>query len=82
MTPRLTHADASAVYSRLKTLLDQDISLPEALQELLGVEEVRELLTPDEFVKINAHFNTVMDMARLEAGEEYTPNVDHLAQEL
>ena len=82
MTPRLTRADAVALYSRLKTLLDRGTSLSEALQELLAVKAVMELLTCDESVKTNVYFNTVMDMARSEAGEEYTPHIDHLAQEL
>ena len=82
MTPRLTRADAAAVYSRLKSLLDQGTSMLNALQELLAVENVMELLTPIESAKTNIHFNTVMDMARLESGESLHPDADHLAQEL
>ena len=82
MTPRLTRADAAAVYSRLKSLLDQGTSMLNALQELLAVENVMELLTPIESAKTNIHFNTVMDMARLESDESLHPDADHLAQEL
>jgi hypothetical protein len=82
MTPRLTRADAAAVYSRLKSLLDQGTSMLNALQELLAVEDVMELLSPIESARTNIHFNTVMDMARLESGESLHPDADHLAQEL
>jgi hypothetical protein len=82
MTPRLTRADAAAVYSRLKSLLDQGQPVLNALQELLAVEDVMELLTLNESAKTIARFNTVMDMARLESGESLHPDADHLAQEL
>ena len=82
MTPRLTRADAAAVYSRLKSLLDKGTSLLNALQELLAVEDVMDLLTPVEPMKTNIRLNSVMDMARWEAGEGLPPDVDHLAQEL
>jgi hypothetical protein len=82
MTPRLTRADAIAVYSRLKTLLDQGASVLNALQELLAVDDVMELLSPIESGHSNIQLNTVMDMARLETGETYSQEVDHLAQEL
>jgi hypothetical protein len=82
MTPRLTRSDAAAVYSRLKNLLDKGASMLNALQELLAVEDVMQLLTPGESAKTNITMNTVMDMARLEAGESWHPDVDRLAQEL
>ncbi len=82
MTPRLTRADAIVVYSRLKALLDQGASMPDALLELLAVEDDMELLTPLQQVKPDIQLNTVMDMARMEVGEAFTPEVDHLAQEL
>jgi len=82
MTPRLTRADALAVYAHLKNLLDQDKSLSDALQELLAVEEVMELLTPLESDPTLSPCNTVMDMARLESGEDFSPAIDRLAQEL
>jgi len=82
MTPRLTRADASAVYVRLKTLLNQGCSVPDALRELLAVEDVLELLTPIEAVPSAIHCNTIMDMARLETGENISPEIDRLAQEL
>ncbi len=82
MTPRLTRADALAVYARLKELLNSGVTLSNALQELLDVEDVMELLLPTDPKRSNVSFNTVMDMARCEAGEADSPEVDHLAQEL
>jgi hypothetical protein len=81
MTPRLTSADAAAVYARLKVLLAGGKSVQNALQELLAVENVMDLLKPvsdDEVISLN----TVMDMARLEMRDGYSPEVDRLAQEL
>ncbi len=71
MTPRLTRADATAVYSRLRALLDQGTSILNALQELLAVEDVMELLIPSESANPNIPFDTVMDMARLETGGNF-----------
>ncbi|HKJ37725.1 MAG TPA: DnaA N-terminal domain-containing protein [Anaerolineales bacterium] len=82
MTPRLTRADAIAVHARLKTLLEDGTSLLDALQQLLAVEDVMELLTPIESIPVGIPCNTVMDMARLEADEKFSPEIDHLAQEL
>lgn len=82
MTPRLTRADAVAVYTRLKELLNSGATLSNALQILLDVDDVMQLLLPTELKRPNVPFNTVMDMARFEAGEAYSPDVDHLAQEL
>jgi hypothetical protein len=82
MTPRLTRADATALYSRIRTLLDRGASILNALQELLEVEDVMELLDPGEAANPNIPFDTVMDMARLETGGALDPQVDHLAQEL
>lgn len=82
MTPRLTRADAAALYARLKELLNSGARLPDALQELLDAEDVMELLSPVELKQSNIQFNTVMDMARFEAGETCSSEVDRLAQEL
>lgn len=82
MTPRLTRTDSRAVYSQLKVFLDKGASMSVALQELVGVENVMDLLSPVEAKHSNTLLNTVMDMARLESGESYTPDVDRLAQEL
>jgi DnaA-like protein len=82
MTPRLTRADAIGVHARLRTLLNQGRSVPEALRELLAVEDVMELLTPIEPSQSTIHCNTIMEMARLETGENSSPEIDHLAQEL
>ncbi|MBI1792644.1 MAG: hypothetical protein HYR70_00445 [Chloroflexi bacterium] len=82
MTPRLTRADAAAVYARIKELLKSGAILSQALQKLLDTEDVMELLLPIDSRQSHARFNTVMDMARCEAGEAYSHKVDHLAQEL
>jgi hypothetical protein len=81
MTPRLTRTDAAAVYERLKNLVYGGASVQTAMQALLAVENVMELFrTNTDGEELSLH--TVMDMARLEAGESFTPEVDHLAQEL
>jgi hypothetical protein len=82
MTPRLTRADGAAVYSQLKALLDKGASMLKALQDLLLVENVMELLIPSESVKNKFEMNTVMDMARMETRGPLPLEVDHLAQEL
>lgn len=82
MTPRLTRADAAMVYSRLKNLLEKGTALSTALQELLAVKDVMELITPTESMRTEAAMNTVMDMARLETDDVLHAEVDHLAQEL
>lgn len=82
MAPRLTCADAITVHSRLKELLANGTSLLDALQELLAVEDVMELLAPIESAKSTTAMNTVMDMAHLVAGESYGAEIDHLAQKL
>lgn len=82
MTPRLTRADAATVYSRLKELLNSRATLSNALQMLLDMDDVMQLLLLTAPKQAGIQFNTVMDMARLEAGDSYTPEVDHLAQEL
>jgi len=82
MTPRLTRADATTIYSRIRALLEQGNSILNALQKLLDTEDVMDLLIPSESANPNILFNTVMDMARLEIGGVLDPQVDHLAQEL
>jgi hypothetical protein len=91
MTPRLTRADAIAVHLRLKALIEKHNSVSNALQELLAVEDVMDLLTPLDMklphpptpaLAPGASVNTVMDMARLETGEKFSPEIEHLAQEL
>jgi len=82
MTPRLTRADAIAVQAHLRTLLNQGRSVPEALRQLLAVEDVLELLTPIEPSQATIPCNTIMDMARLETRENFSIEIDHLAQEL
>ncbi|MFZ5904473.1 MAG: DnaA N-terminal domain-containing protein [Chloroflexota bacterium] len=82
MTPRLTHADAAAIHSRLKVLLTDGKSIQDALQELTTVEEIRGLLTPAPSASSKSDCNTVMDMARLAIGERISPEIERLAQEL
>ena len=82
MTPRLTRADATAVHLRLKALIEKHNSITSALQEMLAVEDVMELLEPMDVKLPYAPVNTVMDMARLETGENFSPEIERLAQEL
>ena len=82
MTPRLTRADATAVHLRLKALIEKHNSITSALQEMLVVEDVMELLEPMGVKLPHAPVNTVMDMARLETGENFSPEIERLAQEL
>lgn len=82
MTPRLTRADATTIYSRIRALLDQGTPILNALQALLDTEDVMELLIPSKSANPNIPFDTVMDMARLETGGALDLQVDHLAQEL
>ena len=82
MTPRLTRADATAVHLRLKALIEKHNSITSALQEMLAVEDVMELLEPMDVKLPHAPVNTVMDMARLETGEKFSGEIERLAQEL
>lgn len=82
MTPRLTRADATAVHLRLKALIEKHNSVSNALQELLAVEDVMDLLTPLDMKLPHAPMNTVMEMARLEIGEKFSPEIERHAQEL
>jgi hypothetical protein len=63
-------------------MTEGNLELHKALQELLAVEDVLELLTPIENVRISVPLNTVMDIARLEAGTAHTLEMDQLAQSL
>jgi hypothetical protein len=82
MTPRLTRADATAVHLRLKALIEKHNSIPNALQEMLVVEDVMDLLDPLAMKLPHSPLNTVMDMAKLETGENFSPEIERLAQEL
>jgi hypothetical protein len=82
MTPRLTRADSIAVHLRLKVLIEKHNSVSNALREMLAVEDVMDLLTPLDMKLHHSPLNTVMDMAKLETGETFSPEIEHLAQEL
>jgi len=82
MTPRLTRADATAVHLRLKALIEKHNSITSALQEMLAVEDVMELLDPLDVKLSHPPLNTVMDMVKLETGENFSPEIERLAQEL
>lgn len=82
MTPRLTRMDALAIHARIKSMTEGNLELHKALQELLSVDDVMELLTPIENAHIPMPLNTVMDIARLEAGAAHTLETDQLAQSL
>ena len=66
----------------VRASLDKGLSMLDALQELLAVEDVMELLKPLETTHSNIQLNTVMEMARQGTGGILKPEVDHLAQEL
>ena len=82
MTPRLTRADATAVHLRLKTLIQTHNTISSALREMLAAEDVMEFFTPLDMKLPHPPLNTVMDMARLETGETFSPEIERLAQEL
>jgi len=87
MTPRLTRADATAVHLRLKALIEKHNSITSALQEMLAVEDVMKLLDPLDVKLSHPPLNTVMDMVKLETGENFSPEnfspeIERLAQEL
>lgn len=83
MTPRLTKADAAVIHARLNVLLESGATLPEALEALLDVENVLELLTTSETTpSSDPDCHTVMDIARKLAGTVLPPETDKLAQEL
>ncbi|NOH00608.1 MAG: hypothetical protein HND47_00860 [Chloroflexi bacterium] len=82
MTPRLTRADATAVHLHLKALIEKHNSITSALQEMLAVEDVMDLLDPLAMKLPHSPLNTVMDMAKLETGETFSPEIERLAQEL
>ena len=81
MTPRLTKADAAVIRARLDALLESGATLPEALKELLAVDDALELLTPPEkYIPSVPQCNTVMDIARKVSGDSLLPETDKLAQ--
>mgnify|MGYP001375955135 CR=1 FL=1 len=82
MTPRLTRADATAVHLRLKALIEKHNSITSALQEMLAVEDVMKLLDPLDVMLSHPPLNTVMDMVKRETGENFSPEIERLAQEL
>jgi len=82
MTPRLTRADATAVHLRLKALIEKHKTITSALQQMLAVEDVMDLLNPVDAKLPHPPMNTVMDMVRLETGENVSPEIERLAQEL
>lgn len=82
MTPRLTHADASALYASIKRFLGQGASIEDALQDCLLVEDVAALLQVRDEINETLFFNTVMDIARAVVRVELSKEADHLAQEL
>jgi hypothetical protein len=82
MTPRLTRADAATLQVRLRVWLAQGASMTNALQDLLNMEPVQKLLEPVPEAPFLAQVDTVMDMARLETGEKFSPEIERLAQDL
>ncbi|MFT3892732.1 MAG: DnaA N-terminal domain-containing protein [Anaerolineales bacterium] len=82
MTPRLTQADAKAVFCILRQCLALGLSLSNGLEILIGRETILETLSGETDVQDIAPYDTVMDIVRELAGEEHTPDLDRLAQEL
>jgi len=82
MTPRLTRADAAAVCTQLHRRLENGLSLAEALQELIALEDLLQVLSATSIEREQHACNTVMEMIRQLAGDEHTPELDRLAQEL
>jgi len=82
MTPRLTRADATAIHTRMKALIEKHNSITSVLQELLAVGDVKELLDPIDLKLTHPPLNTVMDMVRQEGGEDFSPETERLAQQL
>ena len=82
MTPRLTRTDAIAIHARIRSMTEGKLEIHKALQELLAIEDVMELLTPNEPLRIAVPLHTVMDIVRLEAGDAHTSEMEKLAQQL
>ncbi|MCC6986389.1 MAG: hypothetical protein IT309_08170 [Anaerolineales bacterium] len=82
MTPRLTRADATAVHLRLIALIEKHNSIANALQEMLAVENVMDLLDPVDANLPHPPLHTVMDVARRESGGILSPEIERLAQDL
>ncbi|MCB9147075.1 MAG: hypothetical protein H6635_17075, partial [Anaerolineales bacterium] len=82
MTPRLTRADSLAIHTRLKSIITGKPDVHQALQELLAVEDVMDLIAPFEPLTIPPPLHTVMEIVRQEAGEAHTPEMEKLAQQL
>ncbi len=83
MTPRLTRADAAVIYSRLQALVKSGMTLQDALEALLALEDMLELLTsPKTIALTDPQCNTVMDITAKVAGDVLIPETNKLAQEL
>lgn len=82
MTPRLTRADADAVCLMLSQCMWVGSSLSEALQFLIQMDDVMDWLSAGSDVPGVFQYNTVMDIVRGFAGDEHTPELDQLAQQL
>jgi hypothetical protein len=82
MTPRLTRADALAIHARIRSMTAGNLEIHKALQELIAIEDVMDLLTPSDSVRLSMPLHTVMDIVRLEAGKTHTPEMEKLAQQL
>lgn len=82
MTPRLTRADADAILRMLRQCLLVGSSLTDALQFLINLDDIMTLLCAGSDEHGEVRYNTVMDIVRDLAGDEHTPELDHLAQHL
>ena len=71
----------------MKALLEKHNSITNVLQEMLGINDVMELLDPMDMELSHPPLNTVMDMAQMETGEKFSgekvsPENERLAQQL
>lgn len=87
LTPRLTRADAQALYLRLQAEVDQGKSLAAALQTVLELPNLLDdLLSPlTETTNDAAHFSklhTVMEVTRVIAEKDLDETILKLAQEV
>lgn len=83
MTPRLTRTDTLAIQTRLMAMLEEGLSLAESIEGLLTLDDPFALFGEMD-VGLNGELpgSSVMGLARLLAGESFSPEIDRLAQGL
>ena len=83
MTPRLTRTDTLAIQTRLMAMLEEGLSLAESIEGLLTLDDPLALFG-DIAVGLGGELpgSSVMELARLLAGDTYSNETDRLAQGL